>query len=85
VERASRWIEASDADLGLICCEPHNANFYAASSGWEPVRGARIVVGDDREHAEQTPQVLLARFLTQKAQDGRDAFNRKPLWLKDEL
>ena len=85
VQHASRSIETSDADLGLICCQPENAGFYARSAGWDLIPAARILVGDDREHAEQTPQVLLARFLSEKAQAGQDSFNRSPVWLKDEL
>jgi len=71
--------------MGLICCEPVNQGFYARNSGWELLRGARIVVGDDRDHAELTPQALLAHFLTEKAQQHRETFERSPLWLKDEL
>ena len=85
VEKAARWIEASDADLGLICCEPENEGFYANASGWDPVPSARIIVGDDRDHAEPTPQVLLARFLTEKARQHRQSFEQYPLWLEDEL
>jgi len=85
VQRASRWIETSSADLGLICCEPESAGFYAQSSGWDLLSAARIIVGDDRAHAEQTPQVLLATFITEKAQCGRQSFLRSPLSLKDEL
>ena len=85
VQKASRWIEESDADLGLICCEPEHQGFYARTSGWDPLPEASIVVGDDRAHAEPTPQVLLASFLTEKAQQHRETFGQTPLWLKDEL
>ncbi|TWD82756.1 acetyltransferase (GNAT) family protein [Kribbella amoyensis] len=85
VEKASRWIEESDADLGLICCEPESQGFYARNSGWDPVPEARIVVGDDKTRAELTPQVLLACFLTEKSQQHRETFGQAPLWLKDEL
>lgn len=85
VEKASRWIEGSDADLGLICCSPEKEGFYAKSSGWDPVPEAKVVVGPDRDRADLLPDVVLARFLTDKAQQRQDAFRRTPLWLKDEL
>lgn len=85
VRKATQWIAASDADLGLICCQPENVGFYARASGWNLIPEARIVVGDNRTGAEPTAQSLLAAFLTPRAQSGRDAFVRSPLWLRDEL
>ncbi len=85
VGHAARLIEASDVDLGLICCEPHNADFYAAAAGWQRIPGARVVLGDTREQAEETSQVVFVRFLSVRAQQDRHRFDRCTLWLNADL
>jgi predicted acetyltransferase len=80
VEAACRRIESSDADLGLICCEPHNQPFYAKASGWSAVPEATVVVDD-----APTDQAILMRLLTPKAQHHQEDFRRSPIRLEDEL
>ncbi|MBO0881774.1 MAG: GNAT family N-acetyltransferase [Mycobacterium sp.] len=85
VRKAVDRIEASDADLGLICCAPENVDFYVRNSGWKLIPGARILAGETRAAAEQTGQSLVAEFLTEKARRCRDTFVQSPLWVGDEL
>ncbi|MET9271135.1 GNAT family N-acetyltransferase [Kribbella sp. NPDC003557] len=78
VTTACRRIESSTADLGLICCEPHNQPFYTRTSGWPAVPEARIL-------ADGTPtsQAVLIRLLSEKARKAD--FRTSPLHLNDEL
>jgi hypothetical protein len=80
VAAACRRIESSDADLGLICCEPHNQPFYLKNSGWPAAPDAEILV-------EETPtsQAVVMRLLSAKAQKHGADFRRTPLRLQDEL
>lgn len=80
VGAACRRIEAGDADLGLICCEPHNLPFYAKTSGWSAVPEATVV-------ADGTPtsQTILMRFLTPHAHRHQEEFRRSPIHFEDEL
>jgi GNAT superfamily N-acetyltransferase len=80
VATACRRIESSDADLGLICCEPGNLPFYTKNSSWPAVPEAVIL-------ADETPtsQAVLMRLLSVKAQAHHEDFRRSPLHLKDEL
>ncbi|WP_165547025.1 GNAT family N-acetyltransferase [Kribbella sindirgiensis] len=80
VESACRRIEASNADLGLICCDPHNQPFYAKTSGW-PTAPEATVVAD----GFPTGQAVLMRLLTPKAQHHQADFRHSPIHLKDEL
>lgn len=84
VRTACGRIESGGADLGLICCSPENAGFYAGASGWAPISGARVMVGDE-ENAWPTGQSALATFLTEKGRRGHEAFSRSPLRLRDEV
>lgn len=86
VRHAARRIEVSDADVGLICCRPESAEFYARNSGWDLMPGAQVIVGASREQAQPTRQVVLARPLSATAQKkdwGR--LDQCTLWLRDEL
>lgn len=78
VSTACRRIESSPADLGLICCEPHTAPFYARTSGWPTIPGAEIVAD-----GTLTSQALLMRALSPKAHEPD--FRTSPIHLKDEL
>lgn len=80
VAAACRRIEAGDADLGLICCEPHNQPFYAKASGWPTMPEATVMAGDT-----PTGQAILMRLLTPKARQHQDDFRRSPIRLEDEL
>lgn len=85
VRHAVRRIEASDADLGLICCRPETGDFYARASGWGQLPDVQVVVGDTREVAEPTPQVALTRFLSDRARADRNGFEGSTLWLRADL
>lgn len=81
---ACRRIEGGEADLGLVCCSPEHVGFYAGASGWVPVPGAQVVVGDGK-NACPTGQSVLAISLTEKGRRGLDAIGRSPLRLRDEV
>ena len=83
VTEAVRRIDASDADLGIVYCNPDLEGFYA-SCGWTPMPGARTVVGPEPTEAEESTDMMLMRFVTDKGQRGRDSFLRSPLWITDE-
>jgi hypothetical protein len=80
VQRAVHRIETSTADLGLICCDPHNQAFYSKNAGWPVIPEAQIV-------ADGTPtsQAVLMRFLSPTAAQHEDTFRRSPLHLDGEL
>ena len=80
VATACRRIESSTADLGLICCEPHNQPFYTKNSGWPAIPEASILVD-----GTFTSQAVLMRLLSPKAQAHQEHFRRTPLRLEDEL
>lgn len=43
---AVRWIDASDADIGLLTCSPDVIGFYS-KAGWTHAQDATIVVGPE--------------------------------------
>ncbi|MET9318051.1 GNAT family N-acetyltransferase [Kribbella sp. NPDC003505] len=80
VATACRRIESSNADLGLICCDPHNQPFYTKTSGWPAIPEARIIADE-----APTSQAVLLRLLSPEARAHEPDFRTSPIHLKDEL
>lgn len=84
VREAGRRIDHSDADIGIVFCDPALSGFYAAC-GWTPMPHARTLVGGDGPaNATESSELLLMRFLSDRGRRCRDGFLRSPLWIEDE-
>jgi GNAT superfamily N-acetyltransferase len=75
VAAATRYILASDADIGLFTCDESLVAFYQRA-GWPRVAGI-AVVGSGEEGAltsEGLGKAVLLRLLSRRAHASRDAF-----------
>jgi len=79
---AVRWIDTSDADLGLLTCSPELIGFYA-KAGWTHAQDATIVAGPDG--ATWVPDdVLLTRSLGERSRQPLNDLRQHPLRVQDE-
>jgi predicted N-acetyltransferase YhbS len=76
LDHASRFIRASDADLGILFCDPALAPFYRRS-GWEPVQASTLVgpVGHQHRHDALT----MALYVSENGKKGRASLDAEPL------
>ena len=79
---AVRWIDTSDADLGLLTCSPELIGFYA-KAGWTHAQDATIVAGPDG--ATWVPDdVLSTRSLGERSRQPLNDLRQHPLRVQDE-
>ncbi len=80
VDAATRYIQASAVDLGLVFCKPHLVPFYRAS-GWEAVDGAGTRVGTPDAFTDH-PYHRLMLFVSDRGRRERSAFVQHPLYIE---
>ena len=77
VDAATRSIEQSSADLGLLFCQPALEGFYA-KSGWQAFKDTPLFLDSLSQESASLKMML---FLSEKAQAGRAAFETLPLYV----
>lgn len=84
IREGTSLIRVSDADLGVLGCDPELEGFYAAA-GWEPMRESRVLVGDPSGPTPDEGRLMML-FLSEKGMRGRQKFIDLPIyWGEDEL
>lgn len=79
---AVRWIDGSDADLGLLTCSPDLIDFYSRA-GWDHAQEAIIVAGQEGA-TWVSDDVLLTRSLGERSRQPLLDLQRHPLRVQDE-
>jgi predicted GNAT family N-acyltransferase len=76
---ATDFIQQSDVDIAVLFCDPKLQQFYAGS-GWQVVRTPiRIGTPSEYETHDVTPMML---FVSEKGQQGKENFERQPLYIE---
>lgn len=81
VAEGTRFIQDSDADIGMFHCDCSLKEFYA-SNGWIPMDTATTLIGD-RDHPTASDEMLMMQFLTEKARSHRADFENIPFYFGD--
>jgi GNAT superfamily N-acetyltransferase len=83
VALATAYIDASDADVGIVHTRAPTKEFYS-KNGWIPMEKAVTLVG-----SEQSPvvsdQFMLMRFVSEKGKRGRASFEGIPLYFGEDI
>jgi GNAT superfamily N-acetyltransferase len=81
---ATKYIENSDADIGMFSCEDKNLEFYK-KCGWGNLEHAPITMtgSKDNPHKTDSPN-LLFKPLTKKGEDGKKDFENIQLFFEDD-
>ena len=79
---AVRWIDDSDADIGLLTCSHDLIGFYSRA-GWTHAREATIVAGPEGE-TWVSDDVLLTRSLGERSRQPLLDLRQHPLRVQDE-
>jgi GNAT superfamily N-acetyltransferase len=77
IDAGTDYIRASDADVGMLFCEPRLKDFYA-HSGWIPVDSAPTLVGPP-DKPSAIAELRLMLFLSERGKTGREAFENVPV------
>jgi GNAT superfamily N-acetyltransferase len=83
VEAATALIRESDADVALLWCEPENRGFYQ-KCGWAYVEGGQTVLTNEDGKMMLFGERMMMLFLSDKGQQGRQAFETKPVYFGAE-
>lgn len=78
VERATHYIQASDADIAILFCDPKRKNFYGRS-GWRAVEGSATLVGEP-QNAAIYPELRMMLFVSEKGERARPRFENEPVY-----
>ena len=78
VDEATKYIESTDADIGMFHCSPTVQGFYA-KCGWPPLENAITLKGDP-EQPTVSEEVTLMRFYSEKGRRGKPAFATQPIY-----
>jgi GNAT superfamily N-acetyltransferase len=82
VHAATAHIAQSDADIGLLYCDPGLAGFYALC-GWMPMYGARTWIGA-RDHIVTSDELMLMQFISDKGRRGQETFQQQPVFFNED-
>ena len=79
VAAAAQHIDASEADVAILFCEPSLAAFYGRS-GWEAMPEAVTRVGTLETYTAHDA-LRMMRFISEKGKRARSVFAQQPLYL----
>ncbi|MBU0975968.1 MAG: GNAT family N-acetyltransferase [Patescibacteria group bacterium] len=83
VEKATKYILRSDAELALFNCTDENVTFYR-KGGWKPLENAPITQIGERNNPINTESTnLMIKFLSKKARRNRQDFLNFPIYFDD--
>lgn len=83
VTLATAYLDASDADIGMVHTGAPTKEFYA-KIGWIPMEKAVTLIGSKRNPIA-SDQVLLMHFLSEKGKIGRDSFEGMPFYFGADI
>jgi GNAT superfamily N-acetyltransferase len=83
VALATAYIDASDADVGMVHTHPPTKEFYSMN-GWIPMEKAVTLIGS-KQNPIASEQILLMRFLSEKGKTGRATFESIPLYFGEDI
>ncbi len=83
VDAATRYIEGSDADLGLFTCAPRLRPFYAAS-GWQPMDRVTLY-GGPKDQPYPNDELVMMGFFSERARQNRATFESTPIFFDADL
>ena len=81
VASATRYIEASDADVAALFCAPHRVPFYARQ-GWQAMEGATTLVGPPDNPTPHGPLRMML-FVSATGKEARELFQSTPWYIGD--
>ncbi|RZU13392.1 acetyltransferase (GNAT) family protein [Kribbella rubisoli] len=82
VAAAVARIDAGQADVGVLTCGPHLADFYSRA-GWEIAPGATILAGEDGS-AQISDDILLTRSAGPRSAAFKASLREHPMRVADE-
>lgn len=84
LEAATRYIEASGADVAMLWCSPGLERFYARR-GWVPTGGSETLEGDrdapKPEDHGRYPVTRMMLFVSDRGRAARSAFESEPVYV----
>ncbi len=81
VRVGTQTIQASDADVAMLYCEPSLERFYM-EAGWFPMTSATTVIGTGGKQFA-TNERLLMLFISDKGKRSRGTFEHEPIYFGD--
>lgn len=84
VDRATRYIDASDGDVAMLWCDPHNRPFYLRC-GWKFIESARTLFTADDGTVVEEAESLMMLFISEKGRQSETAFWNEPIQFGDGL
>lgn len=82
VEAATQFIRASNADVGMLFCDPKRRGFYG-QSGWLPLE-ATILVGTEGQAKPFTNEPMMILYLSDKARAHRADFEGATIYVGED-
>lgn len=80
VEAATNYILGSDADVGILFCDPKLELFYAAK-GWEVFNNSLTRIGSPDNYKPYSSNRMML-FVSEKGKSGRSTFVHQPMYIK---
>ncbi len=78
VAAGTAYIQATDADIAMLHCDPALWSFYA-QYGWEPFEHATTYIGP-QDAPVVADELLMMQFLSPKGHQGKAAFGDHPIY-----
>lgn len=82
VEAATRFIRASNADIGMLFCDPKRKGFYG-QHGWLPLE-ATILAGAEGQAVPFTDEPMMILYLSTKARAHRANFEGATIYVGED-
>lgn len=81
---ATKYINDSDADIGMFSCEDKNLEFYK-KCGWLPLEGAPVPLTGDKDdpHESESPNILF-KALNEKGEAGKKDFEEIQMFFEND-
>jgi predicted N-acetyltransferase YhbS len=79
VEAATQFIRSSDADVGMLFCDPKRQGFYG-NIGWLPL-DATILAGAEGQAQPVTDEPMMILYLSDKAKAHRTDFEGATIYV----
>jgi len=82
VKAGTDYIKKQDVDIGIFHCDPKLKNFYS-KAGWIAMEKAPATLIGHKENPQESNELMMMLFLSEKGKKGRESFESKPLYFGD--